>query len=509
MQLLIDIALIIVYLCGFLLVYAWAWRFWLAYIHGKFLKKLNEENAVLLEIKLPREISKSPAAMETFMLNLNQGSGVSGAYAKYYKGTLPTTFSLEIASLEGIIHFYIRTEKKFRLLIEGSLYSQYPGIEIIEADDYTKSIRYHHLAKDAAIWGAQYHGNGKKWTPINEKTGEAYKKGGKDYEMNANFFPIKTYVDYGLDKDPKEEFKIDPLAQVIELMGSIGKGQYFWYQLVVQIESVFDGKSKFPKFFVNEVAGEHYSLADMAKMYKKQLRTSGFTIAGKPITDEFGDTKQKKIGVDGEGKPIFGDAIHKETKAIPKDEMKLTKEERDELDVINRKLSKPLFCTAIRFLYISQGDKFNFQNIFSVLNAFKGFNGINSLGLMPTDPYDFPWQNVGGKRTAWRSEEAFEKYVEREGFFPHATVKHSNDFNSLESWEDRVFWTSSMKTRKIFHQLYDIIFHPFSHPQPENVSVFNTEELATLWHFPGSTVSTPTLPRIDSTKGMAPVNLPQ
>ncbi len=25
-------------------------------------------------------------------------------------------------------------------------------------------------------------------------------------------YPIKTYVDYGLDKDPKEEYKVDPLG---------------------------------------------------------------------------------------------------------------------------------------------------------------------------------------------------------------------------------------------------------------------------------------------------------
>ncbi len=508
MQFLIDIALLLVYVCGFLIIAAWAWRFWMAYIHGKFLKKIDEESTVLLEIKIPREIMKSPLAMETFILNLNQGSGIGSIYERNFKGNLPSRSSLEIASLEGIIHFYIRTEKKFRLLMEASLYAQYPGIEISEADDYTKLIRYHHLSKDTSIWGVEEFLT-QKWKPVDEKTGQNYMKGGKDYEMKADFLPIKTYVDYGLDKDPKEEFKTDPLAQLIELMGSIGEGQYFWYQIVVQTESVFDNKKKFPGFFFNEISGEHYTLVDMANKYKKQIRTAGFNVKNKPMTDEYGDIKQKKIGTDKEGKPIFGDALYKETKALPKKEMDLTKEEKDTLDAINRKISKPLFCVIIRFIYIAKKDKFNYQNIFSLLNAFRGFNGMNSFAPSPTDPYDFPWQNVGGKRVAWRSEEAFDRYVEREGFFPHMRNKHSNDTYSLEAWEDRFFWSSSMKTRKIFHQIYDIIFHPFSHATPDNVSVLNTEELATMWHFPGAVVGTPTLPRIDSMKGVPPVNLPQ
>jgi hypothetical protein len=50
--------------------------------------------------------------------------------------------------------------------------------------------------------------------------------------------------------------------------------------------------------------------------------------------------------------------------------------------------------------------------------------------------------------------------------------------------------------------------HPFDHPHPSDVSAFNLEEIATLWHLPGSVVATPTLPRIDSAKGTAPANLP-
>lgn len=98
----------------------------------------------------------------------------------------------------------------------------------------------------------------------------------------------------------------------------------------------------------------------------------------------------------------------------------------------------------------------------------------------------------------------FEAYVEREGFFPHIGER-----KSLDAFEDSVFWGSSMKNRKIFRMIYEAIFYPFEHPHPSQVSTLNLEEIATLWHLPGQVAGTPTLPRIDSTKGVAPSNLPQ
>ena len=46
-------------------------------------------------------------------------------------------------------------------------------------------------------------------------------------------YPIKTYVDFGLDKDPKEEFKVDPISPIVEFFGSLEKGEQVWMQIVV------------------------------------------------------------------------------------------------------------------------------------------------------------------------------------------------------------------------------------------------------------------------------------
>jgi hypothetical protein len=48
-------------------------------------------------------------------------------------------------------------------------------------------------------------------------------------------------------------------------------------------------------------------------------------------------------------------------------------------------------------------------------------------------------------------------------------------------------------------------FKAFAHHQ---TFVLNTEELATIWHFPGQILKVPTLERIESKEASPPTNLP-
>lgn len=506
MQFVIDTGLFLLYVIGFMLLCVWSWRFWMMYINQKHLNSLEW---LMLEIKLPRETNKSPYATEVAVACLMQTGGIGDKYARNFRGNLPAYSSLEIASIEGVIHFYIRIQKKFRALVEANFYAQYPGIEIVEASDYTQKIRYHHLSKEVSMWGAAFPLS-KSWKPVNEETGKPYsKKGSKEpkdkddeYSMPADFLPLKTYVDYGLDKETKEEFKIDPLATLLEMMGGLGKGEHMWYQIILQDEGgVYNGK-KFPKFYVNEATHEHVSLSDMADVYKKQARIAKYIKKGDKVEDEYGGIKTftKKLA-DGTESTI--DVMYQKAKTVAKKETELTPEEKANLEAVNKKLSKPIILGCIRLIYVAKKELFNGQQIQNILAFGKPFAGTNSLALAASDPYNYPWQNFRGRRTPWRSEEMFEAYVEREAFFPHIKPR-----DTLDKWEDSFFWSSTMKQRKLFRMIYESIMHPFDHPHPSDVSAFNLEEIATLWHLPGSVVATPTLPRIDSAKGTAPANLP-
>ena len=499
MQFFVDIILFLIYSGIVILLFVWIFRFWLMYVNQKFLNGFGKDS-IMLEIKLPREISKSPQAMENVMQTFLQGGGIGSAYFRNWVGNLPVYFSLEIDSIEGVIHFYIRMHKKFKELVTSTLYAQYPGIEVVDADDYTKLIHYHHLSKDVDLFGINFNLK-KEWTPINEDTGKAYEGEKGDYKMKADFYPIKTYVDYGLDKDPKEEFKNDPIVPLLEFMGSISKGEYVWYQILVQDESPFDG-NKFPQTFLNKKNHKHMSMAEMAKERKKQIRSS-VILKGTVSEDKYGN-KEKKLIKDSDGKVIGEeDVTYAKNMTVSKKEADLSSEEKDEIESINRKLSKPSLRSVVRVVYITKKEFFKPGQVNNALSMLKPFGGDNSFGPSTFDPYMYPWENFRGQRVPWRKEEGFEAYVEREGFYPHVGER-----KGLDKIEDTFFLLYPMKVRKLWRMIYEGIRHPFDHPVAKDVCILNIEELATLYHFPGQVASVPTLPRIDSAKSVAPSNLP-
>ncbi|MDB5260523.1 MAG: protein of unknown function with transrane region [Candidatus Nomurabacteria bacterium] len=503
MQFLIDTVLSVIYIIIFLILSAWIWRLWVYYVNQKYINSLSW---VLLDIKLPREIDKSPVAMETALHSLLQSGGVSVWYKKYFKGNIPVYSSLEIASIEGIVHFYLRVEKKYRPIMEASLYAHYPGIEIVEAPDYTSLIRYHHLTKDVSLWGAT-HSLSKKWSPTVKATGK--KTENPKEEMKADMYPLKTYVDYKLEENPKEEHKVDPINTILEFMGSLGKGEHAWFQIVVSDEGNFNGK-KFPKLFKNKIKDglkKEYSVSDMAKERREQIRIADVMQKGSDAVSKYGGVETRTVpATEVGGKPTTVPIKYESNVVIYKKENELNAEDKNEIDLINKKMSKPLLASAIRLIYITKKENFNpahIQNVLGVLKPY-GLPAGNSFSPLPTDPYDYPWEDTGKRRVPWRSEELFDAYVEREGIMP---MVHESKF--MSRWADDFFWSSSMKARKTFFMLYQIFLHPFSRVEPEGLSVLNLEEIASLWHFPGLVATTPTLPRIDSTKGIAPVNLPQ
>src|SRR3972149_9936701 len=182
------------------------WHQWMHYVQGRHMAKINW---ILLEIKLPKETYKSPLAME-IVLNALYQAATGTWFDKIWRGKVKDWSSLEMVSIEGHIKFFIRTPWIYKNVIEAQLYSQYPDVEIYEVPDYVRYVDYRGKEGDWSLIGAEY-GLSK-----------------------PDPYPIKTYVDYGLDKDPKEEFKIDPLTSIIEYLGSFGRGHQFWLQIIIR-----------------------------------------------------------------------------------------------------------------------------------------------------------------------------------------------------------------------------------------------------------------------------------
>ena len=91
---------------------------WLYYRRSAYWQKMG---SVLLEVKLPAEIFKSPVAMEVVLSSMHQTADESNWYQKWWLGQTRSWFSLELVSIGGQIRFFIWCRKKYRNSIEGHL----------------------------------------------------------------------------------------------------------------------------------------------------------------------------------------------------------------------------------------------------------------------------------------------------------------------------------------------------------------------------------------------------
>lgn len=429
------------------------WRHWVRHVQAQF---LNSIKWILLEIRLPRDVFKSPLAMEMVLTSIHQGGGTSTDYAKFWDGKVRNWFSLEIASREGDVRFYIRTNSKFKNAIESAFYAQYPGIEITEVEDYTNELRYDPTVYD--VWG-------------------------NDFALvGEDAIPIRTYVDYKLEKDPKEEFKVDPITPLIEWMGSIKKGERIWFQIICR---AVDGKFDTWKLDAQKALNKIY--------YGLELTNEELKEAKKKAAEELKEAKK----TDEKAQSSF---------PVAKKESDLVFADKQKVEAIFNNLSKPGFEVMIRVAYIANKENFDSKNIDAATGCMRQFGHGNFNGFKPenTTSFDYPWQDRTGKKLIGKKDEAVAKIQKRKGFYK----AHSN-----EDWYNGV-------PERFFHDLkeaFNIRFFSidpkkaFSKPPTKEDPtrfILNTEELATVFHLPGQTASTPSLKRISSTKAEPPVNLP-
>ncbi|MDR3558133.1 MAG: hypothetical protein P4L61_01235 [Candidatus Pacebacteria bacterium] len=373
-----------------------------------------KQEHVIVEIKLPKEMMKSPASMELFLTALHQTAGEGGWFGKYWHGKTRAWFSLELISVEGQIHFFIWMRKSLKNFISTSLYAQFPGIEVHDAADYAMSVHYD--PKIMKIWAADLQ----------------YSK--------EDAYPLMSYVDYGLDKDPKEEFKIDPIAPVIEFLGSIGANQQAWIQILVRAYKKSDHVepgSLFKKYDKRHKEAE----ALVNKLHRRDPKTH---VAGASDEDS-GFSKMPRI----------------------------TKGEEEIISAIERNVTKLGFDVGIRLMYIAKKENFNSSNPGGMQSMWKQYSAphMNSLGTSDDlwfERIDMPWEDMSGRTSENFSRQALEMYKRRSYFFPPYT-------------------------------------HIHGHLKP---MIMSSESLATIYHFPGAVVATPTLSRVPSKKGEAPANIP-
>ncbi len=418
-------------LLGTILIGRLAWIWWVHYIQEDFISGID---FVLLEIIPPRDVLRSPKAMELFLVNALYHHSTKGGLEEYWQGAVWFWFSLEIASIEGQVHFYIRTPTRVRGLIETQMYAQYPQAQIRAVEDYTLAVD--EITPESAWngWGCEF----------GLKKPEAY--------------PIKTYVDFGLDKDPKEEFKVDPISSVIELFSSMQKGEQMWMQIVVT-----------PSKKMWHTHGTWFGHHDWVE--ESQVQIKEFL---KPYTSvrELADQPGK-----------FSREVR-----IPDFYKNAVKSMTD-------KTSKLGFETGIRVYYVAKKEAFNMSSRRNLRLAFRQYakpdcNEFDRINSSQGDRYSGIF--LASKETVMLlANRMLNDYRER--IFFHLSMRHK--IFSQRNWHwpiQDVFTLDAIIKAYVAHQTF----------------VLNVEEIATLWHFPGQILKVPTLERIESKEASPPTNLP-
>lgn len=191
---------------------------WVSYVRRLWIQK---QGSVLLEIKLPKDVLKSPAAMEFVFDGLWEPAAISTPADAFWEGKLRAWFSLEIVSLGGEVKFFIWALPSWKKTIESRIYAQYPTAEIFEAKDYALDLHYD--PDKITLFGVT--------TKLNK----------------PDAYPIKTYLDYQLEKvkSKEQEEAIDPLTPVIEYLGTLKPGEFAGFQILIQAhrkEGLLDGR---------------------------------------------------------------------------------------------------------------------------------------------------------------------------------------------------------------------------------------------------------------------------
>jgi hypothetical protein len=185
-----------------------AFSLWHHYRQERFIMGIKW---VLLEINVPRDVIKTPASMELIFSNAFYHKSVKGFWEEYMIGAPWLWFSLEIVSIDGRVHFYVRTPSRIRDLVETQIYAQYPQAKVVEVEDYVWNVPQYKKDGDWNVWGCEF------------------------TKLKHDVQTIKTYKQVDeLKSGTKEEFKIDPITPVLEFLGSLPKGQQMWIQIVIR-----------------------------------------------------------------------------------------------------------------------------------------------------------------------------------------------------------------------------------------------------------------------------------
>lgn len=355
---------------------------WMYYIQRVYWSGIDW---VVLEIKPPRDIERTPKIMEhVFAAFWGIFGAVTTKYDKYIKGVIENYLTFEIVGLDGQIHFFARVPKKFRNMVEAQIWSQYPQAEIREVEDYVNTAPADVPNKNWNLWACRM-----------------------KLDPNSDVYPIRTYVQH-VDIVPRPKISpfIDPLASLMEVMSRLQPGEQIWLQLYVR-----------------------------------------------PVGDDW--VKKAKAEVDKLMKEATLQPSAEGATSMPV----LSPGQREIISGIEMKAAKKAYESKILFAYIGRTEIFSMANVGATMGVFNQLASLTSNSLKPD----------GALMTK---------------------------ANYLLAKQRKIY-----KQRKIMRIMRQ---RPFW----ERGYILNIEELATLFHFPTTSVKAPMTPWLETRSAEPPLGLP-
>ena len=408
-------------------VFGWLFFAWLLVFAGlEFYQEYRQNKYtkdwkwVVLAIDIPPLNVQTPKAVEQMFAHLAGGFEQPNIADKYHDGYKQRWFSFEIVSIEGYIQFLVRTEEKFRDLVEASIYAQYPEAEITEVEDYVDELPKEYPNETHDLWMA-------------------------DFGLEENeAYPIRTYQDFQ-DKMTKDDTLKDPMSAFLESFSRIGPGEQMWFQILLEPTSTSWKEKSIKK--VKELIGDN-SLKNQSGSKMADFISSSSLKAIESIGDQvFGrEAAESSGGEDKTGPPnILQYLTPGQTKLV---------------EAIEEKIGKIGFKVKLRGAYVARKEVFRTERgVNLMVGAINQFNVPSANSIVPSYgvnvSYFFKQQ-----RTSYRKKIMMKAYKKR---------KLNVGANSF---------------------------------------VLNIEELATLWHFPMSSVKAPLVQKTQAKQTEPPIGLP-
>lgn len=319
-------------------------------------------------------MKQSPKAMERVLSSFSIRSGQTTWFTRVWKGGVGTWWSLELHSYEGKLRFYMWCRTPMVPLVKQWVYAQYPDVQIEEVQDYLSGLRY--LPGKMGVWAVE-HG-----------------------KLKEDALPIKTYVDYKLDKldsGRNQEKYSDPLASVFERFADLRKGEQGILQIVIAQTRMKRAPSKWHWLH----SGKKKYKEDVQKYIKKMYENSRIDYENMVTGESDKGFAQLKPG------------------------------EREVLDALERVLDKPGFEVNIRVARFGRPGEYrpaiNSQHFTQIWRQFTAgkFNQLNTLGLYWAEHFDYIWQDFWGIRATNVTYNIFDCLRRRGGLYnPYMHLVH-------------------------------------------------------------------------------------